>query len=494
MKRLVFCFDGSWNKLTAAHPTNVVLTAESVRPTTQGGTAQIVYYDEGVGTSTSDRFRGGAMGVGLETNIREAYRFLIFNYEPGDEIFAFGFSRGAYTARSFVGFIRCAGIPAINYADRIDRAITLYKEGTAAADHALSDAAREFRFANSPLVFVDDDELDWRASRDPAFDRSKATKLTIKYVGVWDTVGALGVPAFVPGSGRINRRYRYHFCDLTPGVEYARHAVAIDERRTLFAPTLWGNIEKLNRDRGFEPEHVKAPYQQKWFPGGHGSVGGGGPERRLSDDALGWVLAGAKQAGLKLNAAEGSRIFDIRPNYRAALYNDPDNLPWHDRGAVGWLKSAVLAADRSGPERVWEVSAAARRRWNAPAGELHERMRYRPGPLAKVASELDRPAEVQASMPVSGILATHTVVRGDTLGKLAKLHYGDAALWVAIAEANRDVIDDPDEIFLDTVLKIPDIGPAAAPTLVATPAAPSPAPDAAGPGAPAEPPPAPNPS
>ena len=108
MKRLVFCFDGTWNKLSTNCPTNVVLVAEMVAPIAKGGVPQIVYYDEGIGTAKSEHFMGGAFGKGMMTNIREAYRFLLFNYEPGDQIYAFGFSRGAYTARSFLGFIRHA--------------------------------------------------------------------------------------------------------------------------------------------------------------------------------------------------------------------------------------------------------------------------------------------------------------------------------------------------------------------------------------------------
>lgn len=126
MKRLVFCFDGSWNRLDADCPTNVVLMAESIRPTASDGTTQIVYYDEGVGTGKREKFRGGVLGMGLLTNLREAYRFLIFNYEPGDEIFIFGFSRGAYTARSFAGFTRHVGVLDINSASQINRALSLY--------------------------------------------------------------------------------------------------------------------------------------------------------------------------------------------------------------------------------------------------------------------------------------------------------------------------------------------------------------------------------
>lgn len=106
MKRLVFCFDGTWNKLVPDLATNVVLTAASIDRIDKKGVAQIIHYDEGVGTGALDSLRGGMFGTGLIDNVREAYRFLVFNYDPGDEIYVFGFSRGAYSARTFVGFIR----------------------------------------------------------------------------------------------------------------------------------------------------------------------------------------------------------------------------------------------------------------------------------------------------------------------------------------------------------------------------------------------------
>ena len=94
MKRLIFCFDGTWNALNADTPTNVVLTAASIVRQTADRTTQIIHYDEGVGTGPMDHFAGGVFGWGLIQNVREAYRFLIFNYDVGDQIFVFGFSRG----------------------------------------------------------------------------------------------------------------------------------------------------------------------------------------------------------------------------------------------------------------------------------------------------------------------------------------------------------------------------------------------------------------
>jgi uncharacterized protein (DUF2235 family) len=113
MKRLVFCFDGTWNKLDAQYSTNVVLTAESVLPLTRENVAQVVFYDEGVGASKLESLSGGMFGAGLVRNMADGYRFLLFNYSPGDEIYVFGFSRGAYTARLSGDFVRpayCCGV------------------------------------------------------------------------------------------------------------------------------------------------------------------------------------------------------------------------------------------------------------------------------------------------------------------------------------------------------------------------------------------------
>ncbi|HEY0149934.1 MAG TPA: DUF2235 domain-containing protein [Allosphingosinicella sp.] len=456
MKRIAFCFDGSWNRLNAAHPTNVVLVAESILPTASDGTAQIVYYDEGVGTASDDKLRGGAFGQGLMTNVREAYRFLVFNYEPGDEIYAFGFSRGAFTARSFVGFIQSAGIIDVNDAAMIDEAIGLYRSVAEKGPH--SEEARRFRQRFAGRVCLNEEEESWRCSIDREYAVGTAHRLHIRYVGVWDTVAALGWPRVIPGSARLNSEHHFHNANLSENVEAARHAVAIDEKRILFAPTLWTNVTALNAAKGFSDSDPKAPYQQKWFPGIHGSVGGGGPERGLSDDALAWVMAGAKKMGLQVNVNHTSRIYEIRPNFKAPLSNDPAWNPWHGRGPVGWLKGVLLTADREGPTELHELSASARRRWSMKATELPEKKLYRPSALRRITKLLDGSAMVGQAIYDGPVLAHHEVRPRESIRKLARLYYGDANRDVDIVKANLDLIDDPDEIFVGTVLRIPDLG------------------------------------
>src|SRR3546814_15134894 len=124
----MFCFDGTWNKLLPDVATNVVLAAASIDRIDPEDVPQVIHYDEGVGTGDLDELRGGMFGHGLIGNVREAYRFLVFNYDPGDEIYVFGFSRGAFSARTFIGFIRHVGPLHCLHVGRIDEAIELYRD------------------------------------------------------------------------------------------------------------------------------------------------------------------------------------------------------------------------------------------------------------------------------------------------------------------------------------------------------------------------------
>lgn len=443
MKRLVFCFDGTWNRLSADTPTNVVLTAASiVRQVPNGGPTQIIHYDEGVGTGALDRVSGGTMGVGLVTNIREAYRFLIFNYDPGDEIFVFGFSRGAFSARTFCGFVRHVGPLRRLHAARIDDALELYEARLNDEDGA-TEKLRRFRANYSSNVCIGADDDAWRCSNLPGYLTGQAPPMTIKYLGVWDTVGALGVPKVLPLSAMLNRKHRFHDIALTGFIESARHAVAIDERRALFPAEPWGDLSAINEARHYRAEDPKAPYQEQWFPGTHGSVGGGGDVRGLSDGALAWVLQGAKRAGLKLDVEQGSRIQAVRPDPLAPLVNVREQQ---------FSATALLKTNRDGPSALYQVSAAARRRWQAEATTLPEQLAYRPKTLKKVAAALDA---LPPRQPVVSGSLVHEVAQGDTLRALAIRYLGAADLDDAIYEANLDQMDDPDELFVGQKLRIP---------------------------------------
>src|SRR6266487_1349789 len=129
-KRLVMCCDGTWNTAGQRSPTNVARMRDAIASRAADGIEQRVFYHEGVGTSRWERIRGGAFGFGLSRNVRDTYRFVVENYDEGDELFFVGFSRGAFTARSTAGFVRNAGILRREQADRLDEAYGLYRDRT----------------------------------------------------------------------------------------------------------------------------------------------------------------------------------------------------------------------------------------------------------------------------------------------------------------------------------------------------------------------------
>lgn len=445
MKRLAFCFDGTWNRLDAAHSTNVVVTAESILPLASNNTAQLIYYDDGVGTGRWDRIRGGIFGSGLDQNLADAYRFLIFNHTPGDEIYVFGFSRGAYTARSFVGLINCCGILLRRHAGKVNDAIARYRSREKSKSYA--ESMMRFRMDYSPQVSVSQEEDEWRTRQAPG--HAPAHRLHITYLGVWDTVGALGIPASFSWLSFANKKFEFHDTELSAFVRSARHAVAIDERRKDFAPTLWSNLDKLNGGANAKADAEDAPYQQMWFPGTHSSVGGGGERHGLSDHAMDWVLDGARHMGLELDASEHSRIFELSPDY--ADYLDNSAQP----GLLYRAMNRFAAADRQpGPAQLFEVSLSARRRWCADAKDLRDGMPYRPPTLAAVSAALNGLGPLPPPAP-EGRYEMYQVQRGDTLSALAKRYYGNARDWNRIFSANQNKLAHPDRIYVGQSLRIP---------------------------------------
>jgi uncharacterized protein (DUF2235 family) len=454
MKRLVFCFDGTWHRLDSETPTNVVITAESVLPLAADGTAQLIFYDEGVGTDKNERLRGGLFGSGLVKNLADGYRFLIFNYSPGDQIYVFGFSRGAYTARSFAGLLNTCGVLLRRHAGKVGEAIALYKQRD--TSEAYAEKMRLYRRDHSPECCASDEEELWRARSlgNPAL---KLPRLEIAYMGVWDTVGALGIPARYKLLSWMNRKHEFHDTALSDLVRSARHAVAIDERRKDFVPTLWDNIDALNAKRGKTSDCLDAPYRQVWFPGVHNAVGGGGERRGLSDQALDWVLDGARAAGLVFDAGVHSRIFELAPDYREHLQCAAKP------GLATRAMNALAAADRMpGPGALHEISISARRRWLEDPQNLEDQTLYRPPTLSRLADDLDAldRAKYGLSPSDSGHFgrSDHTlyqVKRGDTLTAIAKRHYGDPRSSALIVAANRNKIDDPDRIYPGQLLRLP---------------------------------------
>jgi len=268
---------------------------------------------------------------------------------------------------------------------------------------------------------------------------------------MWDTVAAMGAPAAIPGTSQINSGVRFHDPSITAFIERARHAVAIDERRVLFPPVLFGDLTKLNAQAGFKLDHIDAPYQERWFPGVHGSVGGGGDIRGLSDGSLEWILFGAKQAGLSLDISANTRIFSLRPDPFAPLVNTTLPLTgFLDLTAYKWKN------DRKGPEAIWQLSNSTLRRFKADASKLPDKVPYSPKTLENVKAALESYQLVSATEIIE-LQDLRVVAAGDSLYKFAEQYYGDKSKFGVIFDANRDVLDDYRQIAVGTELRIPKL-------------------------------------
>ncbi len=378
MKRIAIFIDGTWNRPDAEHPTNVVRLSRCVQHYDRDtDTAQVVIYSPGVGSGRGntafgrrlDRTFGGALGWGLLDIIEETYRNLVYAYEQGDEVFIFGFSRGAFAARSLAGMIRSCGICPRSHLARIPEAVARYvsREPETHPEHPHSYA---FRADFAPDTATSRAEYNWRRAAGP----TDAIQLTLPYVGVWDTVGALGVPAFLPFASKFNAKYAFHDTKLSSSVLSARHGVALDERRKTFPPHLWSNLDELNARYAVESGPQPAPaYAQQWFPGNHGSVGGGGNRIGLSSIAMHWIAMGAEDAGLAINWDDFDRQA-WRLDVSEALVNK-----FGPKGLTGAMMGAV-SQDRSGPSAVSDLSLAALDRFRAGG--------YRPQSLEQVFHDL----------------------------------------------------------------------------------------------------------
>lgn len=319
-KRLALFFDGTWNAADSkGDETNVARLARAVRANS-GDKPQIALYLRGVGTSGPwlRQVLDGATGGGVDDNIRAAYMFLGQNYlpdEPGhrpaDEIYLFGFSRGAFTARSLAGFIATCGLLKRNHLGLIRQAWAYYRSRTPGR----SPQDFNLRFGGT--------------AADPINHAPR-----IRFVGVWDTVGALGIPqSLIDPAAAAN----YEFHDTSPSgiIDRGRHALAIDEQRDSFVPTLWT-----------QPIPPGTNIQQVWFPGVHSDVGGGYGQSDLAMIPLRWMADEAAAAGLALDetmlpqpttlqplapqhdSRTGLAGLDPTPTIRAILQATPDVGPF----------------------------------------------------------------------------------------------------------------------------------------------------------------------
>jgi uncharacterized protein (DUF2235 family) len=264
--------------------------------------------------------------------------------------------------RSLAGLLRKCGILRRENGDKARPALELYRHRKIDAESLDAKNFRARYAAAWPHL-----ENDGEAPRPQALGE-QPIDLRIRYLGAWDTVGALGIPRVLPFSFGEKAKYEFHDTSLSRAVQFARHAVAIDEKRAAFAPTLWDNIADLN------PQGAPARIAQAWFPGDHGGVGGGEKVRGLSNCSLMWMVEGAEQASLAFDRAPGSVLSGTLAEI------DPITSPLREAGGMPLL-DLLGSRWRAGPSDFADLHETARLRWAANAS-------YRPQPLAGFSAQI----------------------------------------------------------------------------------------------------------
>jgi uncharacterized protein (DUF2235 family) len=293
-KRIAFCADGTWQ--APVNNTNVYRLYNALTVTAD----QVTFYDDGVGADSTglNRILDGAFGAGLLQKIQDGYTKIAHVYEPGDEIFLFGFSRGAYTARCLAGMIANCGLPTGAFTDDcVTQAFAAYRD---------------------PVN---------RASILAGLTACGLGQATIQMVGVWDTVGSLGIPAIFGGVDE--KTYGFLDTGIHPDIVNAYQCLAVDEQRPQFPATLWTSAPAQGQT-----------IEQVWFSGCHGDVGGGTLQgggvdagTRLCDITLGWMAAKGQALGLTLDPASAAQFATLPSKYALDVIRQSwapqDGPPYH---------------------------------------------------------------------------------------------------------------------------------------------------------------------
>src|SRR6266851_3229932 len=330
-RNIVLLSDGTGNSAAKVWRTNVWRTFGALD---LSGNDQVAFYDDGVGTSTFKPWAilGGAFGFGLKRNVIDIYKFACRNYkDEADDIYGFGFSRGAFTIRVVIGLILNQGlVSAANEAELDKKAIAAYRKYRSERYHTLwpwhpEDWYRAIRNALSPI------EYDKRDNRQVKH---------IRFVGVWDTVAAYGLPIdeMTRGVSRwiVPLELPTHTLDRER-VMRACQALSLDEDRTTFHPELWD--EKVVPPSKFDPDKKRQiadeQISQVWFAGVHSNVGGGYPDDALAYIPLVWMLTEAQRCGLKLKSDLGDPPADPDALKNAISMGDKDGRIYDPRAGLG---------------------------------------------------------------------------------------------------------------------------------------------------------------
>jgi len=313
-KRIVLCCDGTWDN--TGNNTNVYKVSNNVTTSAD----QVSFYDDGVGANGTiiEKLAGGALGAGLFQKVKQGYTQIAHMYEQDDPIFIFGFSRGAYTARSVAGMIAVCGLPTKNFdSEMVETAFQAYRNKDQ-RDAPLAQLNQNYDMYNAKITML----------------------------GVWDTVGSLGIPAIFGGVDHVI--YGFLDTNLHPDVLNAYQAVAIDEKRVEFPPTLWTS----------QPAPGQT-LEQLWFTGVHCDVGGGYADdpstgTALSDITLSWMMSKAWALGLDTNAEFTAEYSTMDAKFALDTRHESWNILWgfwhhRDIAANASLSNSVVIRCQNDP-------------------------------------------------------------------------------------------------------------------------------------------------
>jgi uncharacterized protein (DUF2235 family) len=357
-KNIIICCDGTGNEFGDQNSNVIKLYKTLIRDESQAA-----YYHPGVGTMGArnalsivgkswTKLIGKAFGYGISDNIADAYQFLMRTFEPGDQLYVFGFSRGAYTARALCGMLHIVGLLTKGNEGLIPYAIRMIKRKT----------------------------IDFAVAAD--FKKTFSRECKPYFVGVWDTVSSLGW---------VYNTVAFPFTRATknPDFHIVRHAVSIDERRAFFRDNLFGEPHDANQD-----------VKEIWFAGVHSDVGGSYPESesQLSKIALRWMLCEAELAGLLVDPQRKTDILGAKPPYVAP---DPLTKNQHESLKRAWWiaefwPKVVHVQNNQGK---WKKSIRmnlGRRRWISPNSVIHVSVKQR---LANAALQY-KPNNLPANLGV----------------------------------------------------------------------------------------------
>ena len=345
MRNIIILCDGTGNEISE-NISNVLKLYRCLRKTEKTEPRQLVYYDPGVGTLARpdpwhklkqdfNTILGLATGYGLDDNVLAAYDFLARNYQHGDQVYLFGFSRGAYTVRVLAGLIHKIGLITPEQINLAGSGLIAYKQFS-------SDEAPKLRarFKSAVEVAAGEDAVQTAFDNAAQFARITSSRWpTIRFVGVWDTVASVIVP-------RADRFYwpsleELAFTLVNPSVQTFRQAISIDERRCMFRLKKWDDPQTYKHNRFNDAHAEPQDILQVWFAGVHADIGGGYPEKEsgLSKYPLLWMIDEATKCGLQVNQAtvnqlawgvqrKGSPYSYVVPDVRGDLHTSLSGAWW----------------------------------------------------------------------------------------------------------------------------------------------------------------------